>query len=140
DPTDSDIPSSAAGKNNRALIRREFGTLITHKMKHVAHALRRSVLYEIEDRFPDAHRSTASNRLRDSTDISVTSSLHHYYAFHTGRAVPGSIRYAYFDLGAKDTPIRLRDLLTKRNFHIFCVNATVDGNDSVQRTVLVPLL
>lgn len=140
EPTDGDIPSSAAGKNNRALIKREFGTLITHKMKHVAHALHRSVLYEIEERFVDAHRSTASNRLRDSTDISVTSSLHHYYAFHTGRAVPGSLRYAYYDLGAADTPIRLRDLLTKRNFHIFCVNATVDGNDSVQRTVLAPLL
>lgn len=140
EPADIDIPSSAAGKNNRVLIEREFGTLLTHKMKHVAHALQRSVLYEIEERFADAHRTTASNRLRDSTDISVTSSLHHYYAFHRSRAVPGSLRYAYFDLGAVDTPSRLRNLLARRNYHIFCVNATVDGNDSVQRRVLVPLL
>lgn len=140
EPHDGDIPSSAAGKNNRKLIAQEFGTVLTHKMKHVAHALRRSILFEIEERFDAAHRATAASRLRDSTDISVTSSLHHYYAFHTGRAVPGSLRYAYFDLGAEDTPSRLRDLLARRNFHIFCLNATTDGHDEVQRNLMIPLL
>ena len=50
------------------------------------YALRRSILTEIETRFPasTARRCPAVPRPRD---LSITSSLHHYYAL-TGRAVP----------------------------------------------------
>lgn len=141
EPGDGDIPSSVAGKNNRALIRRRFGTLLTHKMKHVPHALRRSVLAEIETTFADEYRRTAASRFRHKTDISVTSSLYHYYAFHTGRAVPGAIRYSYLDLAASQTPGRLRRLLALRDREVFCLNdTTADGDGSLQRNLLLPFL
>jgi hypothetical protein len=143
DPSPADIPSSAAGKNNRALIDKEFGARLTHKMKHAPHALRRSVLAEIEDRFTFQHRQTAANRFRDITDISVTSSLHHYYGFLTGRAVPGQISNAYFDLAAPETPGRLRQLLARRNRQVFCLNdtTTTDAADRApHRDLLLPFL
>lgn len=141
EPSDDDIPSSVAGKNNRALIRWQFGTRLTHKMKHVPHALRRSILTEIEVKFADDHRRTAASRFRHKTDISVTSSLYHYYAFHTGRAVPGSIRYAYLDLAAPQTAARLRHLLALRDREAFCLNdTTADGDGALQRNLLLPFL
>jgi hypothetical protein len=142
DPVPADIPSSIAGKNNRRLIRQAFGATITHKMKHTAHALQRSILAEIEERFSEDHRRTAASRLRDITDISVTSSLHHYYGFLTRRACPGAIRYAYFDLRSPDTPRRLRELINRRDRHIFCLNdTTADSTDGrLQRELLLPFL
>jgi hypothetical protein len=142
DPSDEDIPSSVAGKNNRALVRWEFGTRLTHKMKHVPHALRRSILTEIEEKFADEHRRTAASRFRYKTDISVTSSLYHYFAFHTGRAVPGAIRYAYLDLAAPQTGARLRHLLALRDREVFCLNDTTadNGDGSRQRNLLLPFL
>lgn len=142
DPSREDIPSSVAGKNNRRLIVKEFGVLLTHKMKHAPHALRRSVLAEIEERFVAEHQQTAANRFRDITDISVTSSLHHYYGYLTGRAVPGRLDNAYFDLAVPQTAARLRQLLASRNRHVFCLNdTTTDSGDSdAQRSMVIPFL
>jgi hypothetical protein len=56
--------------------------------------------------------------------VSLASSLYHYYAFSTGRAVPGSIRYLYADICARDTPLRLRRLLRRRDLDTFCLNDT----------------
>jgi hypothetical protein len=141
-PTDEDIPSSIAGKNNRELILREFGATLTHKMKHVPHALRRGVLWELEDKFSKEHQRTAANRFRHTTDISVVSSLYHYYAFHTGRAIPGNVRYSYLDLAAPDTPGRLLSLLARRDRQVFCLNDTTGdtGDGSAQRSLLIPFL
>ncbi|WP_458248895.1 stealth family protein [Streptomyces sp. MAI_2237] len=124
-PTDEDPPVAAAGKNNRALIEAAFGTTISQKMKHTPHALRRSVLYEIEERFPVQHHATASHRVRSLDDVSIVSSLHHYYAFHTARAVPGRLRYAYLDLSHPALAARLGSLLARRDRHVFCLNDTV---------------
>src|SRR3712207_7078627 len=57
--------SAAAGKNNRRLIAETFGRVITQKMKHVPHPERRSVLAEIEQRYPrrsEEHTSELQSR------------------------------------------------------------------------------
>ncbi|GAA0373402.1 stealth family protein [Micromonospora gifhornensis] len=140
--TAEDIPSSAAGKNNRALIAARFGTVLTQKMKHMPHALRRSVLYEIEETFSTAHRQTAGSRFRSMTDISIASSLHHYYAFHTGRAVPGNLRYSIAELSHPDTPGRLAHLLARRDRHVFCLNDAFSTEEDLadQLKVVIPFL
>ncbi|MFC4021900.1 stealth conserved region 3 domain-containing protein [Micromonospora sp. GCM10011542] len=140
--TAEDIPSSAAGKNNRALIAERFGTVLSRKMKHMPHALRRSVLWEIEREFPDAHRRTAESRFRSMTDISIASSLHHYYAFHTGRAVPGDLEYTIAELSHPDTPARLAHLLARRDRHVFCLNDAFSTEEDLARqlTILTPFL
>ncbi|MER6144801.1 stealth family protein [Streptomyces sparsogenes] len=120
-----DVPVSAAGKNNRALLEARFGATVTQKLKHTPHALRRSVLAEIEREFPGPYRATMASRVRSATDISLPSALHHYYAFLTGRAVPAPLRYDYFDLARPGIPARLARLLRSRHCQAFCLNDTV---------------
>ncbi|WP_405653456.1 stealth family protein [Streptomyces sp. NBC_00019] len=130
-PCEDDVPVAAAGKNNRALIEATFGTVISQKMKHTPHPLRRSVLYEIEERFPVQHHATASHRLRSPDDLSIVSSLHHYYAFHTARSVPGRLRYTYLDLTHPALAVRLGALLARRDRLVFCLNDTVSGEQDL---------
>nr|WP_258314854.1 stealth family protein [Streptomyces sp. Act143] len=127
EPNPLDVPVAAAGKNNRALIEAAFGTVVNQKMKHTPHALRRSVLYEMEARFPEEHHATAGHRFRSLDDVSFVSSLHHYYAFHTARAVPGHLRYAYLDVSHPALATRLAALLARRDRQVFCLNDTVSG-------------
>ncbi len=99
---------SAAGKNNRRLIRDTFGVIPTRKMWHVPHPHRRSVLMEMEHRFPVEFNRVATSRFRSIDDISVASNLGQHYAFVTGRAVPGSIRYRYIPLDEPRVEYKLR--------------------------------
>jgi hypothetical protein len=120
-----DVPVSAAALTNRRLLQARFGSSIVQKMKHTPCALRRSVLAEIEEVFAEHHKRTASHAFRSPDDISITNSLHHYFAFHTGRAVPGSIRYDYVDISRPGIAPRLCRLLTARSNVAFCLNDTV---------------
>nr|WP_234390538.1 stealth family protein [Streptomyces sp. MMG1533] len=142
EPTAQDVPIAAAGKNNRALIEAAFGTVISHKMKHTPHALRRSVLDEMEARFPAQHHATASHRLRSLDDVSFVSSLHHYYAFHTARAVPAHLRYAYLDVSHPALSTRLAALLARRDRQVFCLNDTVSAEQELdaQQALLTAFL
>ncbi|WP_316741434.1 stealth family protein [Streptomyces sp. MK7] len=125
-----DPPVAAAGKNNRRLIAERFGDHIVRKMKHVPHALHRSILREIETEFPEEHRRTAANRFRGVDDISVASSLHHYYAFHAGRSFPGEgLVYRYCDVGRPGVQRMLGRLLANRDVHVFCLNDTTSTHD-----------
>jgi hypothetical protein len=118
----TDPPADSAGKNNRELIREAFGRVLTRKMKHTPHPSRRSVIAEIEERFLEHVDATAHHQFRHPDDISLLSSLQQNYAYLTGRAVPGSIRFAYADLAAPVTPFKLADLLRHRNLDAFCLN------------------
>ncbi len=112
----------SAAKRNRDLLAEHFGVTITNKFQHVPHALRRSVMQDLEKEFEEEFRRTASAQFRSSDDISVASSLGHYYGYITGRAVPGSLRYFYADIAREDTPDRLTTLLRDRDYDVFCLN------------------
>ena len=120
----TDPPADSAGKNNRELIREAFGRVLTRKMKHTPHPSRRSVIAEIEERFFAHVDATANHQFRHPDDISLLTSLQQYYAYLTGRAVPGTIRYRYTDLAAPVTPFKLAELLRHRNLDAFCLNDT----------------
>ncbi|MEV6107467.1 stealth family protein [Streptomyces sp. NPDC051940] len=130
-PGDDDVPVSVAAKNNRQLIERRFGTTPVQKMKHTPHALRRGVLDEIEKEFAQEHAATASHRFRSRADLAIPSSLHHYYAFHTGRATSARIRYAYLDLSHPGAAVRLDRLLAERTRTVFCINDTLSLEEDV---------
>lgn len=141
-PSLRDAPVAAAAKNNRQLIERDFGTTLVQKMMHVPHALRRDVLHEIEFRFDHGHRGTAATRFRGPTDLSVASSLHHYYGYHSGRSVPDRLDYAYLDLMHPSTSRRLARILAERNLDVFCINDTVSARKDLanQLELLQPFL
>ena len=117
-----DPPVMSAGKRNRDLVAEEFGVTITNKFWHVPHALRRSVMEEIEDRFPGDVKRTAASQFRSPDDISMSASLGHYVGFLTNRAAPGRLRYFYADIARPDTPARLATLVDERGFDVFCLN------------------
>jgi hypothetical protein len=128
--TAADPPANSAGKNNRRLIQETFGRVLTRKMMHTPHPSRRSVIAEIEQRFAEHVEATAEHQFRHPDDISLLSSLQQNYAYLTGRAVPGSIRFAYADLAAPVTPFKLADLLRHRNLDAFCLN-DIDSDPAV---------
>ncbi|MFF7755780.1 stealth family protein [Streptomyces sp. NPDC007971] len=130
---DQDPPVSLAGKNNRAIVQERFGRLLVQKMRHVPHALRRTVLDEIEEDFPEQHRMTAATRFRGPDDLAVTSSLYHYYAFHTQRALPSELTYAYIDVSLPNSANRLDQLLLKRDKKVFCLNDTCSTESDYDR-------
>ncbi|MEU4213122.1 stealth conserved region 3 domain-containing protein [Streptomyces sp. NPDC026206] len=138
----ADPPVAAAAKNNRALVEEGFSTTFTQKMRHVPHALSRSVLGEIEERYADAHKATARARFRSPEDLSVASSLHHYYAYHQARAIPSEMRYVYMDLAHPNTSRRLNRLLANRDMDVFCINDTVSTDKDLERTnaLIAPFL
>lgn len=125
----SDLPVDAAGKNSRWLIAQKFGLAISQKMKHTPHALRRTVLQEIEEEFPEEYAATQHSRFRSPRDVPIASSLHHYFAYHSARATLGEIQYRYIDLSADLAERRLNTLLANRNMDTFCLNDTVVSAD-----------
>lgn len=126
-----DAPVTAAGKNNRRHVERRFGRTITQKMRHVPYPLLRSVLEEIADGLPAEVLGTADHQFRHPGDLSIPSSLHHYWAFLSQRSVPGRIRYTYADLAHPSTPAQLAFLLARRHCDVFCLNDTDSAEVSV---------
>ncbi|GIE62148.1 exopolysaccharide phosphotransferase [Actinoplanes octamycinicus] len=127
----ADRPADSAAKNNRRLIEKTFGRVLTRKMMHAPHPSRRSVLEEIEERFAEPLRSTAEHQFRHPDDVSLLSSLQQYYAYLTGLATPGVLRYKYTDLADPVTPFRLARLLRSRNVDAFCLNDVDTGDAAV---------
>jgi hypothetical protein len=123
-PELEESPVHAAGMNNRRLLAELSGRMVTQKLKHVPYALRRSLLEELEHRFAAEFAETARHRFRDCRDISVVSSLAHYYGYLTGRAGRGSIGYTYVDLALDRAKRKLRGMLAQRQFDAFCLNDT----------------
>jgi hypothetical protein len=127
-----------AARNSRELILRHFGRLTHQKMKHAPYPQRRSVLFEAEETFAEEFARTAANQIRSPSDLPVASAFSHYYAYLTGRAVPGEIAARYVELSADDFDRRLRELERKRNADTLCVNdaardSTSDVADREQR-------
>jgi hypothetical protein len=134
-----DLPVMAAGKNNRAVLADRFGRLLTRKLQHTPHPQRRSVLAEIEQHCPDLVAATAGHPFRHPDDLSLPSSLQPYWAYMTGRAVPGRLRYLYTDLKHPETPVRLMSLLRHRSKDVFCLNDT-DADPAAQADLLAEFL
>jgi hypothetical protein len=120
-----------AARNGQALIEELFGRVVTHKLEHAPHALRRSVLAEIEERLPEVVERTARSRFRHPDDLSIPSAFAHHYAFCTGRAVPGELAFAYHWLESRYLGLLLDRLLVGRDVDAFCLNETEsDGTDA----------
>ncbi|CAN5438486.1 stealth family protein [soil metagenome] len=108
---------------NRALLSERFGRTITRDLEHCATPLRRSVMDELEQAFPQDFARTAASRFRSATDISVTNSLYHYYAQFTGRAIATTrprVRYVQTTLAA--SLAGMERLAQRRDVDMFCLN------------------
>jgi hypothetical protein len=120
-PSARDLPVVSAAKNQRELMRRDFGVTVRRKFKHVAHPQHRSVLQEMEQRHSDLFAAVAASRFRHPDDLSIPSSLVHYYSYARGRAIAGDIHYRYQDIGNPATARRLDEILRERP-QMYCLN------------------
>ncbi|MFD0027198.1 stealth conserved region 3 domain-containing protein [Streptomyces sp. NPDC055059] len=126
----ADEYSRSAAKNNRELVTWAFGRTLVNSFIHAPHPLRRSVMYDLERNFPDHMRATAASQLRDRGDVSVASSLHHYFGYYTGRSVPGSISSGFVNVGISEQVKKLNHILAARSNDVFCLNDFHDGDVS----------
>lgn len=113
---------------NRALLRERFGRMIVRDLEHCAAPLRKSVMAELENAFPEDFARTAASRFRSASDISVTNSLYHFYALMTGRAVSTRrprVRYVQTTLSASLR--RMERLAERTDIDMFCLN---DGGEA----------
>ncbi len=128
--------AAAAARRNRDLIEQLWGRSITHRMKHVPHAHRRSSLLDLEQKVPDTFATVAHSRFRGVDDVSIASDLGHYHAYALGLAATGSLGFRYVDLASDALEQYFADLLARRSFDVFCINDTRTGN-SAERSALV---
>lgn len=66
-------------------------------------------------------KQVSCSRFRHPGDVSIPSSLQHFYAFARGRAVSGEWGYRYHDISRPDTARRLDGILRERP-QSFCLN------------------
>lgn len=119
----------AARKNVVSLLEREFGVTPSRNFYHAPLTQVKSLLFELEDKYPLVFRHTWKNQLRDQTDYEINGWLHHYYGYLTRRALPSSIVYDYISLDDPRFFDRLGRLLRDRNVSTFCVNDSPDATD-----------
>lgn len=128
DMSDTAWSVDAAAMNTRRLVHERFGRCVSQKIKHAPYPQRRSILYEMEAILHGEFETTAASRVRGSHDVAVPSSLFHYYAYLTGRAVPGKISSRYVSLGDKRLKWTLRALRRRAAFDVVCINDSIDAS------------
>jgi hypothetical protein len=131
-PDPDDLPVTAANKNVRALIERDFGRRIGVLMRHSPHPLRRSLLNELEERYPEDIRRTRRHPFRMNDDVTMVTTLHHYYGYYSGQAMPGLLRHVGVVLGRDDVERRLEKLLSMKP-DTFNLNDSVPVDDERDR-------
>lgn len=77
---------------------------------------------ELEERFASDVTRTRRSRFRAVTDIAMGASLHHHYAYLTGRAVPGTYKLRYIDIAKPGLQAALAELGHGTRHDFFCLN------------------
>jgi hypothetical protein len=89
-PTGQILPEElsyiSAWKNTSLLLNKEFKDEPRHRLAHAPFALKKSLMQEAENRFPDVFRKVSSHKFRLSDDFVITNGLVQYYAYYTDQA------------------------------------------------------
>lgn len=126
DPVEGEPAPDAAGKNARRLVQEVSGRRLSRKLFHAPYALRRSVSFEIEERWPEIVQRTRDSQFRRLEDVTLAGGLHLNYAYATARAVTRGIRYRYVGIGERTSSAELRRLIADRDsLQTFCLNDAV---------------
>ncbi|MEX3021362.1 stealth conserved region 3 domain-containing protein [Kluyvera sp. STS39-E] len=87
----SELPDYMKASINSSLLLKsvESGYNARNLMKHVPHALRKSVLEEVETLFSERVNETRYSKVRGDGDINLTSFLYHHYSILKGLSIKG---------------------------------------------------
>ena len=133
EPRPDEPAPNPAGKNTALPMLREHGRRIVHKCKHTPHPQIRTVMRELEERFPEEIARTARSRFRSLADVSMASTLHHHHAYLTGRAVPGKYSLRYIDIGRPESTQALEEPAATRRWDFFCLNDVQTPGEEKER-------
>ncbi len=118
DETSGAAPYLKAAWNNRRLLQDAFGAVVTDNLAHAPYPHRRSVLEEIERRFPAEVAATARSPFRSDTDVSMLSSFAQHYGLLTGSAYaaqhPDQSERAYINISNSDLEWQLKKVLERQ--------------------------
>ena len=128
------IPTDWASYNAARLVSDEFGIQFDRKLKHVPHAMKKSVLEDMELRYPHIFAATRGARFREHTDFAIPSMFAQYFGIATRQAVewahvPGE--YMYTDTGQSGFDEKLR-WIASRSPKFFCLNVTKETDISLE--------
>lgn len=129
-------PHENARRNVVRLLEERYGRTATQTFFHTPVAQRRAIFLEMETEFPEVFEQNLTSRFRSDDDYEPNQWLHHYYGFMTGKAMPGSIRYDYFDLSDPTVPDRLSRLLWMRDRDCFCINDNAEATAENQAFIV----
>lgn len=130
-------PYLKAARNNRDLLQAAFGVVTTSNLAHAPYPHRRSVLDEVERRFPDEIARTARAPFRSDTDVSMVSSLGQHYALLTGTSYVAEADLAFVNLSNSDLNRQLKQAL-RREQDFICLGDHHDhalGEAVLERTL-----
>lgn len=131
------LPVDTAAANNRAVLLDRFQRTASFKFKHTVHAQVRSTLEDIDRDYPELVAATSAARFRSDSDLSIPSSLAHYYGVGTGRAVVSSVDYRYVDLDDPRAQLLLARLLWNAPPEMFCLNQVRSVRDGQARGAML---
>lgn len=126
EPQDDAIPTDWAAYNATRLLLRDLGYRPSHKLKHTPYPQLRTVVDELEGRYPAEFAATRAARFRSRTDLAVPSMFAPHYAVATGRGVEAphvANEYVFANTGHVHWPTRRDTILDKRP-HFFCLNSS----------------
>lgn len=122
----------AARQNTIELIERDFGVTVTRNFFHTPVPQSKSLLFDLEQRYPHAFHGNWSHQLRSPEDVQINSWMHHYMGYLLRKTLPSSIPYDYFSLDEKNFRSRLENLLASRRSAAFCIN---DSSSALQQNI-----
>lgn len=135
-PSADDTLIVQIAKTSRDLLDAQFGRRISQLVLHTPHPQQRSVLAEIEERFATQVMETRQTPFRRADNVAMAGTLHHYYAYFTGRAVPGRLGYRPVALSLDGVREQLR-LVARNHPQTFCLNDAAGGLDPGEKARLV---
>jgi hypothetical protein len=130
-PKQTAIPTDWASYNAGQLIARDFGLRFDRKLSHVPIPMKRSLLQEIEARYPESIAKTREARFRSASDLALPSMLAHYYGIANGNAVEWAGtngECVYIDTGRHDFQSKL-ETITRTDPSFVCLNVTGTHTD-----------
>ncbi len=114
DETPDAAPYLKAAWNNRRLLQEAFGAVVTDNLAHAPYPHRRSVLEEIERRFPREVGATERSPFRSDTDLSLLSSFAQHFGLLTGTAYVAESERAYINISNSDLEWQLKKGLQRQ--------------------------
>lgn len=123
-------------RNSALLIERDFGRTPAHLYRHTPIPQLRSLLHELEERYPEVFSGLENSQFRGTHDHEVNAWLHHNVALLTGRGVAGNYPYRYVNTSRASHWELLRRLQPTSRVLTFCINDTGDDRSDELETWL----